>query len=248
MTPERPSTGSSWDATHRAAFLGTVHIFEDLPPDALRALGERMTTKVVAQEGFVFFQGDRAMAVNLLAEGQVKVVRETEDGREVILRLIKPGEIFGGAGGWGEETYPASAVAIEPSVVLQMTSTDFAETVQTHPEVGMAIIQELARRLRYAESRIQALQTERVERRIARALLRLVDRTGVQTESGLEIGVPLTRQALADLCGTTLSTASRTLSAWDRQGIISAGRERVTILKPHALVAIAEDLQGEREG
>lgn len=111
----------------------------------------------------------------------------------------------------------------------------------------MAIIQELARRLRYAESRIQALQTERVERRIARALLRLVDRTGVQTEEGLEIGVPITRQSLADLCGTTLSTASRTLSAWDRQGIISAGRERVTILKPHTLVAIAEDFHTEHQ-
>lgn len=248
MAPENVDPGKQWSAAQRTVFLGSVNIFEDLPTDALRALAGRMITKVVEQDGFVFFQGDRAMAVNLLASGQVKVVRETEDGREVILRLIKPGEIFGGAGGWGEAVYPASAVAIEPSTVLQMTSADFAEAVRAYPEVGMAIIQELARRLRYAESRIQGLQTERVERRIARALLRLVDRTGVQTETGLEIGVPLTRQALADLCGTTLSTASRTLSALDRQGIISAGRERVTILKPHALVAIAEDFQGEREG
>jgi CRP-like cAMP-binding protein len=64
----------------------------------------------------------------------------------------------------------------------------------------------------------------------------------VEGEAGIEINLPLSRQDLAELSGTTLSTASRTLSAWDRRGIIIAQRERVTIVKPHQLVAIAEDL------
>jgi len=104
------------------------------------------------------------------------------------------------------------------------------------------VIRELAQRLREAEARISELQTERAERRIARALLRLASKTGVQTEDGVEIGLRLTRQDLAELAGTTLSTASRTLSAWDRAGLIIAGRERVVIREMHRLVALAEDL------
>jgi CRP-like cAMP-binding protein len=110
------------------------------------------------------------------------------------------------------------------------------------PDFALAVVAELGRRLREAEARIRDLQSERVERRIARALLRLANKTGVQAAEGIEVGVPLTRQDLAELAGTTLTTASRTLSAWDQQGIVASRRERVTILRPHALVAIAEDL------
>jgi CRP-like cAMP-binding protein len=84
--------------------------------------------------------------------------------------------------------------------------------------------------------------TERVERRIARALLRLAHDAGRRVEGGVEIDFPLSRQDLAQMTGTTLFTVSRTLSAWETDGLIATGRRRVTILKPHGLVRIAEDL------
>ena len=180
--------------------------------------------------------------MQVLETGRVKVVRETEDGREVIIRIIQPGEIFGGAGGWGREVYPATAVTLEDSRILELPSDEFATLVERYPDFAMAVVRELGARLREAEARILELQTERVERRIARTLLRLANKTGTKTERGIEIGVPLSRQNLADLCGTTLSTASRVLSAWDRAGIIIAERERVTIRHAHQLVAIAEDI------
>ena len=106
----------------------------------------------------------------------------------------------------------------------------------------MAVIRELGARLREAEARLRDLQTERVERRIARTLVRLASQAGIRTERGIELALPLSRQDLAELAGTTLSTASRTLSGWDSRGIVASGRERITILQPHALVALAEDL------
>lgn len=243
MARPEPTSGSErWGAARCAAFLPTVRLFQGLPEEIVGAVAARMRPRQVPQGGFVFLEGDEAKAVSLLAVGRVKVVQETEEGREVILRVIQPGDIFGGAGGWGETFYPATAVALRDAVVLQIPAREFTALVSGYPEFALAVIRELGTRLREAEARIRDLQTQRAEQRLARALLRLVAKTGVKTAAGIEIGLPLSRQDLAELAGTTLHTASRTLSAWDRRGLIIAGRERVTIVKGHELVAIAEDM------
>ncbi len=235
-------TEPRWDLGRREAFLSTVRLFQRLSSETLSTVAERFQPKRFRDGEFIFFEGDRASEVSLLASGRVKVVRETEEGREVILRLIQPGEIFGAAGMWGEPEYPASALALEDVLILQLPAPELAALVTRSPEFAQAVIRELGTRLREAEARIRELQTERAERRIARALLRLANKAGVRNETGIEIGIPLSRQDLAELSGTTLSTASRTLSAWDRLGLIVAARERVTIVRFHELVAVAEDL------
>lgn len=235
-----------WDKAERAAFLGGVPLFHRLPSATREAIAGRVRARRLARGAFLFREGEPAESVNLLAEGRIKVIRETSDGQEVILRLIQPGEIFGGEGGWGGPAYPASAVAGEEAVVLQVSASEFRELLSAYPDFALSLIRELAGRLRDAEARILDLQTKRVERRIARALLRLANTTGVRSARGIELGVPLSRQDLAELAGTTLSTASRTLSEWDQRGLIDAGRQRVTLLNAHALVAIAEDLPAEQ--
>jgi CRP-like cAMP-binding protein len=238
-----------WDAAERFRFLATTRLLRGVSPGTLEALAMRCHPRRIARDELLFLAGQAAEVFHLLAEGRVKVVRETEDGREVILRLIGPGEMFGGAGVWDAPVYPATAVVAEDSVVLQIPSRNFVALLDAHADLGRAIMRELAARLREAEARISELQTERVERRIARVLLRLANKTGRKIERGIELGVPLSRQDLSELAGTTLSTASRTLAAWDQQGIVDAGRERVTIRRAHELVAIAEELPAdERAG
>jgi CRP-like cAMP-binding protein len=219
-------------------------LFRDLPPDVLSIVAHDFRVRTVDRGAFVFLEGDPATSLNVLGEGRVKVIRETDEGREVILHQISPGDIFGGAGGWGSATYPASARAQEPSVVLRLPAERFTALIRQQPDFALAVVAELGRRLRDAQARIRDLQSERVERRLARALLRLANKTGTRSDEGTALGIPLTRQDLAELAGTTLSTASRTLSKWDREGIVSSERERVTIVQPHALVSIAEDLPG----
>lgn len=243
----RTPGSQEWDSGQRVAFLSDAPLFGQLPRAVLEEVAAHIRVKRVHRGGFVFLEGTPATSLNLLAEGRVKVIRETDEGQEVILRLIQPGEIFGGAGGWGEANYPASARAQGDAIVLQLPAESFSKLIAHQPEFALAVVHELGQRLRTAEARIRELQTERVERRIARALLRLANKTGMNTETGIELGAPLTRQDLAELAGTTLSTASRTLSAWDQQGIIAAGREHVTIVRPHELVSIAEDLASSTE-
>src|SRR6185437_746560 len=103
----------------------------------------------------VFLEGDEASAFHVLAEGRIKLVRETDDGREVILRLIQVGEVFGGAGIWGEARYPACAFAQEDSTVLQLSTAAFTSLLHTYPEIAFSIIHLLAGRLRDAEARIR---------------------------------------------------------------------------------------------
>ena len=92
------------------------------------------------------------------------------------------------------------------------------------------------------QARYRELATERVEQRVANALIRLAGQSG--TKSSKEAGIELffSRQDVAEMTGSTLYTVSRLLSEWERQGIIEAGRERIKILKPHDLVKIAGGL------
>jgi CRP-like cAMP-binding protein len=103
-------------------------------------------------------------------------------------------------------------------------------------------LQILSGRVKEFQDRIRELSTERVERRIARALLRLAHQIGKKVPQGVYLDLPISRQDLAEMTGTTLYTVSRTLSKWETMGLITAGREHIIIHTPHGLVCIAEDL------
>lgn len=231
--------GAAWSLAERATFLKLARLFRELPPAALHDVAARFRPKRVARGEFVFHEGEPARTLGVLASGGLKIVRETEAGREVILRLVAPGEIFGAAGGWGEPTYPATAVALEDAVVLQLPDSEFDALLGGQPEFARAVVRELGVRLREARARIRDLQTEPVERRLARTLLRLAEQVGVPSPAGTEVAI--SRQHLGELAGTTLSTVSRTVSVWQQRGIVAAGRERVTIRQPAALAAIADE-------
>jgi CRP-like cAMP-binding protein len=84
------------------------------------------------------------------------------------------------------------------------------------------------------------MSTEQVERRVAHALLRLAKQAGRRVEEGVEIDFPISRQDVAEMTGTTLHTVSRILSAWEQQGFVASGRQRITLREPHKLLTIAE--------
>ena len=229
-----------WDEAERSRFFAKLAFFRGLSPGLLEHLAALSRPRSVLRGEAIFLEGDPSNTVHLLASGRVKLVHETEAGREVIIRLIRPGEIIGAAGIWGEPRYPASALAQEDSVVLCLPTAELSALFDRHPSLALAIIRVLSTRLRDAERRICDLQTAQVEQRIANTLLRQAQKTGLRTTRGIELGIRLTRQDLAELSGTTLSTASRTLSGWHQRGIVAAGRERVTILQPQTLATIAE--------
>jgi len=110
----------------------------------------------------------------------------------------------------------------------------------TRPYLSFDLMKLMTNYIQEMQQRYRELATEKVERRIARSLLRLAAQMGTKMDSGIEL--TFTRQDLAEMSGTTLYTVSRVLSDWERQGLVEAGRERVLIRNPHGMVSIAEEL------
>lgn len=168
-----PSQRTSWTAADRASLLSRVRSFAKLPAAVRADIVRSAFVKRVHRGEFVFIEGDPLTTVSILAEGRVKVIQETTDGHEIILRLIRPGELFGIIGSWNESRYRVSAVAQE-NVVIQCVPWDvFVALLGTYPAFALAVLEELGSRLGDAETRIGALQTEHAARRLARMLLRL---------------------------------------------------------------------------
>jgi CRP-like cAMP-binding protein len=155
---------------------------------------------------------------------------------------ILPGEPFGVVGAFGDPTYPVTAEAVEPSTVFAWTSGTMRRLLETEPAMALNALHFVAGRLHDLQRRYRQLMTERVERRVARTLVRLVHEAGRRVDTGFEISFPVSRQDIAEMTGTTLYTVSRLVSAWEAQGIVRSGRQHIVLTKPHALVAIAEDL------
>ena len=110
-----------------------------------------------------------------------------------------------------------------------------------YPVLAAKTLQTVGERLQESHTRIIEMSTEQVERRVAHALLRLVQQAGRKVEAGIEIDFPISRQDIAEMTGTTLHTVSRILSAWEGQGLVDGGRQRIVLRDPHRLFKLAED-------
>jgi CRP-like cAMP-binding protein len=230
------------EATELARHLATVPLFKGLTADILRPIIALGHLTPMQAGTFFFTEGDDAERFFILTSGRVKLTQLTPEGHQVVLGHIGSGDAFGGVGAFGDPIYPVSAETVEPSTALAWTSGTMQHVLETHPTVAINAVRFIAERLHDLQRRYRQLMTERVERRVARALLRLVREAGRRVDAGVEIDFPVSRQDIAEMTGTTLYTASRLMSSWEGRGILGGGRQRIVLLKPHALVAIAEDL------
>jgi CRP-like cAMP-binding protein len=222
--------------------LATLSAFAGLSADEVRELLQRARVQRLEKGAALFEQGDEANRFFVLADGHLKVTQVTPDGHQVVVRYINPGEMFGCVAVTGQQAYPGTASAATDSTVVAWGATEASDLVEKHPKFGAHILRMMSGRVQEAHARMREMATERVERRVARALLRLAREAGKRTEDGIEIAMPLSRQDVAEMTGTTLFTVSRLLSGWEQDGLVEAGRQRVVVKKPHALVKIAEDL------
>ena len=245
MTPETaatPDRDSDDTVSQLPDAFQKAELFAGVPEDDLRRIARRFKRTSYDQDETILLQGAPAEAFYLVEEGKVKVVQTSVEGLEVLLHVFEPGGVIGALPTVGEDTYPATAVTLEPVTLYFITAEDFDDLLLQHPRVGRNLLKFATRMLQSAHRRLREMATERVERRIARTLARLAQQLGEEEEGMIKIDAPLSRRDLADMSGTTLYTVSRTLKAWERQGLVEARRKRINILRPHELITIAEDL------
>jgi CRP/FNR family transcriptional regulator len=209
-------------STVLASLLAQVPLLADLPERDLAALATSARTDHFAPEAVVFSQGEPCDRFWLVQAGRIKIVHQEEDGREVILEMIAPGEPFGGAV-LLMPCHPATARAMTDADVVSFSSDSYRRLVSDHPNLALRLIRLLGSRL-HSMMALQILAGERVERRLAHILVKLADRVGRPDPEGVLITIPLSRQDLADMAGTTLETAIRTISRFREQGWVKTRR------------------------
>jgi CRP-like cAMP-binding protein len=223
--------------------LAQSTLFAPLPEEQWAKIKEQLVRRTFEKDAYLFFEGDPANWLVFVVRGRVKMIKHSESGRETILSTFGPGQIVGEVGVLVGDAYPATAQALEPTVTLSLRRDEYVTLLRTHPDLAWMLIQELGHRLQRAHETIRSMAVEKVERRVARVLLRMANTAGQRLEGGaVQITVPLSRQDIADMAGTVMETAIRTLSKFQRQGLVETQEGYIVLLRPHQLVAIAEEL------
>lgn len=194
--------------------------------------------RAVAKGAYLFFEGDPPERLTILLKGRIKLNR-TSEGKDIILRLVEPGDWFGGVAAFGRRAHPYSAQTLAPSVVMEIRGDDFAGLMARYPAVAQQVIEELVEQLTEAHEMMRRLALEPVEPRLAYTLLQLAARDGSPRANGVALTNPLTRQNLAELAGTTVETTIRVISKWKRAGLVHEEGGRIIIADTAELEAIA---------
>src|SRR4030065_1640511 len=182
-----------------ANIFSKIPMFEFLEVGELQRLRSLCDVAKCAKGDYIFLECDSPRNLYVVVQGEVKLLKQTEDGREMIVEMAYPGEIFGEEAIFDGQPYPMTAQALTDVEPLAISRTDFFTFLRDNPDLALEIITELGTRLREAQNTIRALAMERVEWRIARILLILSRKAGVVGEDGVSIDLPLPRQEIADM-------------------------------------------------
>lgn len=210
-------------------FLATVPLFHELDLEELHRFGELVREKSYPRTSVIVFEDDPGDAFFIVRAGRVKVVLVGDDGREVILGMLGPGEHFGELALIDNRPRSAHVVAMDDATLLVLRREDFRKRVEASPKVAWALLVELSRRLRAADGKIGGLVLLDVPGRIARLLLDHLP------DGATTIDKPLTHQMIAQMIGASRETVSRTLRDFQDAGWISVDRRRITVTDGDAL-------------
>jgi CRP-like cAMP-binding protein len=226
----------------RLDILGKVPFFSGLSQREILEINRLFREKGYQPGEVIFYEGDPAQRLYVLASGKVKLLRHSLSGKDVLLDLLTPGEFFGSLSTLGDEEYPDTAKAQTVTCVLEIGSDEFRKVLDAFPSVTLHVLAAVTGRLKEAHERIRQLSAHSVEKRIAYMLLKLADKFGERQEAGLLIQVPLSRDDLAEMTGTTTETASRAMSQFQRDGLVESGRQWVAILDRQGLQSLLDEV------
>jgi CRP/FNR family transcriptional regulator len=169
----------------------------------------------------------------------VKITKLSHEGKEIILEIVSPTDIFGGVAVIRGFPYPANAVAMEDSEVLKISRKNLMRLVDRFPNLMYCIALQLGDRMKSSYDSLKNIALERVEARIAALLLKLSNKIGVETDEGTMIDMRLTKQDVADMVGTTVETSIRTFSKFKKQGLVSDSDGKIIIKDMDGLMSFS---------
>jgi CRP-like cAMP-binding protein len=149
--------------------------------------------------------------------------------------------MFGTVALFTDGLYPADAVTLADTTEASWSEADLLELMGRCPRIAINMIRIIGKRLQEVQERLREASTQRAAQRVARAVLRLAQQAGHDTLDGTAIEFPLRRRDVADISGTTLYTASRILTGWEKAGLLASQNRRLTVHRPAEILRIAEN-------
>ncbi len=214
--------------------LKKSEIFAALTEEELKKIGSLFEKHSFKNDKYIFMEGDPSDYFYLVARERVKIVKHTLAGKDIILEIMSPGDVFGGVAVLDKKPYPASAQAMEDTTVIRINRRNLLRIMDEYPILKLEIAKYFSDKLRDAHEMLKNIATERVERRIASMLLKLSEKAGTEDSGYKKIDFPLTRQEIAEMVGTSVETCIRTMSRFQKKGMVKSSGNRI-LVKTEAL-------------
>lgn len=221
--------------------LDTLPVFEGLSEETLAAIKEVAYTYILRPGETLYAQGDIADSFYVVLAGGVRLIEQTDSAKEVGLKIYGRGDLFGTLAIRGPYPHPSRVEALMDTTVIAIPGVFARNLIAQDGKLGLKIIDIMIRHVEYAHERIREMAAEPVNRRLARALLKLCDKFGVDDSDCIHIDMPITQQDLAVFVNTTVETVNRTLQQWSKEGIVDTSRMSISIVDHVALLEIAEN-------
>ncbi|MBE9639193.1 MULTISPECIES: Crp/Fnr family transcriptional regulator [Roseobacteraceae] len=223
------------------SLLSGLPPFSRLSRSQIREILDQASSRRYEEGVAIFREGHDADRFFLLLDGYLRVIRTTPGGEQIIVLHISPGQLFGIAPALQRDTFPATSVAAAESIALSWPVRLWPEFTAKYDGFATESYKTLGARLGQIQETLTEMATQAVEKRVAAAVLRMVNQSGRKTEKGIEIAFPVTRQNISDMTGTTLHTVSRLLSAWEKAGMVQSTRKHIVVTDPHRLVVLSNE-------
>jgi CRP-like cAMP-binding protein len=220
--------------------LRSSTLYRSLSSEDQQRLARVAIAKAYEKGDTVFAEGDLPEFLFTIVRGRVKVVKMIPSGKEIILEIFGPGDPVGAVVAYEGRPYPASAVAIEPASCILVRRSEFFALLERHPSFVRGFLTGMSQRIAELTRRIPEVAGGRVETRFAHLFLKLSERVGREHPEGRFVPMPLSRQELADLTGTTPETSIRIMSRWGKAGIVSTERDGFVVRNQGELTRLVE--------
>jgi len=224
--------------SERFWYLKRCDLFEHLSADEVRRVESRCRARRFTRNHPIYLPADEADGVLLLTTGRVKICNLTDQGKQAILAFVEPGELFGELAiiepGQQREEY---AETVEPSTLLMIPADEIQRLVEEHPQVSLRVTKLIGLRRRRIERRLKYLLFNSNRDRLVHLLLELAGQYGRPADRGVDLGIKLSHQDLANLIGSTRETVSVLLGRLASQGYLTRGRRQIMLTDVNRLAA-----------
>jgi CRP/FNR family cyclic AMP-dependent transcriptional regulator len=215
--------------------LGQVPAFETLSPGDLERVAGVAVPRTFAAHEVVFRENDDSDTCYIVRSGHARALREHNDGRQITLAQFGPGDIFGELAMFSDERRSATVDAVDDLEVVAILGNDMRSLMRRYPDIAVALVVALGRRLREANERLARQSFQTVQSRVATVLGNLVGQAQQEGQQEGDVLVVATQAEIAQLAGSSRESASRFLAVLERASILSQGRGRIVVHEPEAL-------------